>query len=234
MFKYLLLFVLFSNSAFAEKCIKDIFNVGVGFDSAVFKGKRSNKKLELVSSGGLSVNLDWIIFCTDSKIEYRPYIYSRSYSFKNEGELDGAPNSIESLSLGVVTSKNITLFGNTYNLSMDIGQREDFTIIETFDDVAPGELNNIYGALGISSSIYRKKRLDLSIGGNLGLLIPDNGGIELGSLVRLESRAFYKLTKKSSAVLNLFFEYYSQRNKDSDTEVSRQELGLRGSYLFRF
>ncbi len=239
MYKRLLLvssLLLSLNSyAFMDSCVKDIFKVGLGFDSGVYDIERDEEDVTLSSESGISSRINWIIFCPQSGIEISPYIYSRNYSFDNSGELSGAPDEIDSFTIGVEFSKEMMVFGKRISAILDIGSREDFSIYRDYhnDEVHKQSVDNTMLMVGLKSNIYSSSRTFVSLSAKMGMLFSEEGDIDDGFTSRLSSEVLYKLSKKYSLMFDFFYDYYDQRSDQADAEISRKELGVTTYFMFR-
>jgi hypothetical protein len=234
LFSFLLIaFTSSSAHAFMNGCAKDIFKVGASFDSLVVNAERESKELDLVSKEGLSIYFNWIIFCPKSGIEISPYFYSRNYTFESNDDFEN-PEDIESFTIGIDFSKTLSLFGFKFDGIIGVGYREDIILGFENGEIRQRDFDNTLLTFGIRKDLYTLFGAKGSLKAHMGLLFADDDRVDTGFTARASTDLHFKLAKKYALILDLFYDYYDQEEKDSDLRFSRKELGLGSHFLFRF
>jgi hypothetical protein len=228
-----LLYIPLNSYAFMEGCAKDIFKVGASLDSGVFSGERDGKNLDLVSEQGLGIYLNWIVYCPDSELEISPYFYFRNYSFEKSEDF-GDAEDIELFTVGVEFAKSFSLFGSKFDAILGIGSREDIILGFDNDQIRKRDIDNNLITIGFRKSLFNLFGASGGFKAHVGVLLPGDDDIGTGFTSRVSTDLHYKLAKKYALVLDLFYDYYDQEEKNADVEFSRKELGLGGHFLFRF
>lgn len=232
---YFFIFIIsfiFSFSVNAQ-CLIDIYSAGISADSI---GYDIDSVAEIASTAGTGVRFGRVIFCPKEAIEIIPTVRLRLVKFsdtKKQSNLSDIEESQLLVSIGSEVRKQYT---EKWEWVGDVELRQDlgFVYNSSSSKVSSKKFLNLKTMAGIRRYIYGQDHHDFTGKFKLGPLIPvgafEDAGI--GIIWGLSSEYMYKIGKKSSLLVDLYWDHYSQKYQSKS--VSRSEIGMMANLVFRF
>lgn len=230
--KFLLVYLIIISKLAYSSCNSDIYSIGLSLDSIAYDLERNGGKAEIASSQGMGFLLGNIILCPKDRYELNPYLRLRSYELdKSDNALDTVDDKVNLPSLG---SKFRYFYSNDIEIVGDVEVRDEFAV--TSDDQSNRVYNNTYlnlkTLIGARYFMKSNKFEDYTIAFKYGLLLPIDSNADIGRNLELDLEYFNRLTKKYSIRADVFYSLLYQDVED--LTISRQEVGLRYNYVFRY
>lgn len=235
----LLLFSLFFHCLSASamgKCLQGIYTAGMSGDSTVYQIKASNNTTsELATDVSIGTKIGSMVFCPKERMEFNPYLKHRFMSFKDSQKHDEYRQVASSYQLLSIGHELRYIWKRELELLIDSELRQDLSLIpdEQLNAFQAKKTLNLKLLAGIRYFIYQQKRTEIATRIKAGPIIPvtDRDQAKLGYLYGLDLAIFQKMGKRHSLEGELFWENYQQDL--ASNVISRKELGLRLSYIFR-
>lgn len=228
-----ILLFLTLNKSVNGKCLKDIFNLGIGFTSSQFVFKEYYGESTLNSKLGSNLSASWIIFCPLRNIEIINTFKLKSYSYdssilKNFIALD-QNNSLMNLSSIVSYSH-----GRKLEFQGKLLIEDDLFFNRIKNGLLASEKSFTFSFLaGFKYVFIEYRRIDLYLYFNLGPRVSlSQQEKKTGSLYEVGSNAILKIGNQSSLALNFKFQKINHELKT--LVLSKKILNLDLFYLFRF
>lgn len=230
---FIFLFTFLFSFSINAKCLFDIHSAGISADSI---GYDLDGIAEIASTAGTGIRFGRVIFCPKEALEIIPTARLRLVSFsdtKKQLNLSGIEESQLLLSIGAELRKQ---YSEKWEWVGDLELRQDIGFIynSSTAKVSSDKFLNLKTMAGIRRYLYNKDHHDFSGKFKFGPLIPVGafGDAGIGIIWGLSGEYMYKIGKKSSLLLDLYWDHYSQKYQSKS--VSRSEIGMMTNLVFRF
>lgn len=219
----------FLNSLKAE-CLTDVYSFGQSAESLAYEVDGIAK---IASNIGTESRLGKMIYCPHLELEMTPSVRIQSITFDKNGN----PPQLTELKeqnwlLGLGSEFKKPLRPNLEGL-LDVELREDLGLYYnvTQDKLFQETYTNLKIMFGIRSGFKPlQKYLDAGAKIKIGGLIPF-GNASLGTIYGVSIDNYFRLGRKSSIAIDLYYDSYSQ--SFAGQKNIRQELGVMGHWVFR-
>lgn len=218
------------------KCLSGIYTAGLSADSTAYKISKSDTTYsELATDSSVGIKVGSLIYCTKSRVESTYYLKVRSFDFESKKDLPEYKEISDKHTLfsgGIEYKWN---FIRKFELVGDFEAREElaFTPHDDTKTFSDDTFYNLKAMTGLRYYTFQNERTDITLAGKLGPLVPLShyNNSQFGYLYGLSSEILQRMGRKHSLQMDLFWEHYVQRY--TNVLMSRRELGLRLSYVFR-
>jgi hypothetical protein len=231
----LFLFFIITGNVSA-KCISDLYTAGLSADSFnyITTDEKENEN-SIGSTLGLGLKLGKIFYCPKKKLEIYSYYKLRYFNLAEARKRSEFSLLKENVYLNSTGADIRYLLNRKQELLLDLEAREDYA--PAFLDSARQKIRddiflNFKALLGYRHFLKSNRSEDYTASFKLGPLVPIRSGVEVGYLSELNLEYFRRISKKYSTRADVYYSFYEQ--KAGQINLSRQELGLRYNYLFRF
>lgn len=220
------------------ECISDLYSAGLSFDSYHYKvrSKRGEDSGDIISSAGGGVKLGKIIYCPEKRREYFPYYRLRYFNLSDAKKEEGFENLDEDILLHSFGLDTRFILDEKKEALLDMEARDEYRPTKVSPDsfiLDDDKYFNLKILAGLRYFIYSNKLEDYTASIKAGGVFPlGNSSADPGALGEANLEYFKRINKAYSIRADF---YYSRYEQDvDDTIVSRQELGFRYNYIFRY